>query len=512
MRGILPRRPGPARTAPGGGSRARRRRGTARLLAAAPLAVLCAAVLPAVAHAGTAGIAGGHAIGTSEILDTLWVLLAALLVLFMQAGFLLLEVGFSRMKNVGAGVAKILVNFAIAGVIFWVVGFALTFGHGDVLGHTGFLLSHYGDPQRAFPVMAGSHASIESKWLFQFGFCAVSLAIVWGTTLERIRFGAYVAFAVVFCALIYPLAAHWVLGGGWLQTHLGMQDFAGSTAVHLIGATAALAAVLLLGPRRGKYGRDGTVRAIPGHNMPLVGLAAVILLIGWFGFNAGSTLGVMDLRFASVALITLLSALGGVLGALVTSWRVQGTLDVSMIANGMIAGLVAITAPSGYVEAWPAPVIGFVAGIIVVLAVLAIDRRLDDPVGALAAHGIAGVWGTLACGVFAAPQLAAYNGVGQGGLLYTGSPHQLLAQAAGIVVVFLLVFGLSLATFAVIRATVGLRVPAAHEDAGLDISEHGSYGYPEHFIADAELGLDSARVAVLRNRRPRTQPAAHPAT
>jgi Amt family ammonium transporter len=153
-----------------------------------------------------------------------------------------------------------------------------------------------------------------------------------------------------------------------------------------------------------------------------------------------------------------------------------------------------------------------VAGIIVVLAVLAIDRRLDDPVGALAAHGIAGVWGTLACGVFAAPQLAAYNGVGQGGLLYTGSPHQLLAQAAGIVVVFLLVFGLSLATFAVIRATVGLRVPAAHEDAGLDISEHGSYGYPEHFIADAELGLDSARVAVLRNRRPRTQPAAHPAT
>jgi Amt family ammonium transporter len=447
----------------------------------------------------------------SEILDTLWVLLAALLVLSMQAGFLLLDVGFSRMKNVGAGVAKILVNLAIAGVVFWAAGFALTFGGGGLAGHAGFLLSGHGDPRQAFPALAGSDASIQSKWLFQFGFCAVSLAIVWGTTLERIRFGAYIAFAVVFCGAIYPLAAHAVFGGGWLQTHLGMQDFAGSTGVHLVGAGAALAALVLLGPRRGKYGRDGAVRAIPGHSMPLVGLAAVILLIGWFGFNAGSTLGVMDLRFASVALVTLLGAFGGVLGALATSWRVQRTLDVSMIANGMIAGLVAITAPCGYIEPWPAPLIGFVAGVVVVLGVLAIERRLDDPVGVLAAHGLAGVWGTLACGLFTTPRLAAYNHVGRGGLLYTGSADQLLTQAAGVVVVFAVVFGLSFAAFAAIRATIGLRVAAEHEEAGLDISEHGSYGYPEHFIPDAELATGGARTAVLGRRRTHLRRAAHQA-
>jgi Amt family ammonium transporter len=429
----------------------------------------------------------------SQVLDTLWVFVAALLVLFMQAGFLLLEVGFSRMKNAGAGVAKILVNFSIAAVVFWAVGFAFAFGNGDLVGHAGFFLVHYGDPRTAFGVMAASDASIDSKWLFQFAFCAVSLAIVWGTTLERVKVGAYIVFAIVFCAVIYPVAAHWVFGGGWLQMRLGMQDFAGSTAVHLIGATAAQAALVLLGPRRGKYAADGTARAIPGHNMPLVGLAAVILLVGWFGFNAGSTLGVMDLRFATVGLVTLLGGVGGVLGALVTSRLTHRTVDVSMVANGLISGLVAITAPSGYIHPWPAPLIGLVAGAIVVLGVVAIDRRLDDPVGALSAHGLAGVWGTLACGLFTAPDLAAANGFGRGGLLYTGSPHQLGAQALGIVVVFAVVLGASLLVFAAIRATIGLRVSAADEEAGLDISEHGAYGYPEHFIPDAEASGHGAR-------------------
>ena len=442
-----------------------------------------------------------HAAPTSQVLDTLWVVLAALFVLFMQAGFLLLEVGFSRMKNVGAGVAKVLVNLSLAGVVFWAVGFALTFGHGEIVGHTGFLMQGYGASRTAFPALGGSDASIDSKWLLQFGFCAVSLAIVWGTTVERIRFGAYALFAVIFSALIYPIAAHWVIGGGWLQAHLGMQDYAGSTAVHLIGATGALAALLLLGPRRGKYGRDGVVNAIPGHSMPLVGLASTILLIGWFGFNAGSTLGVMDLRFASVAVVTLLGAVGGVLGALVTTWRRLGSLDVSMLANGMIAGLVAVTAPSGYIEAWPAPLIGLVAGVIVVRGALMIDRRLDDPVGALAAHGLAGIWGTLACGVVTAPELAAYNGSGQGGLLYTGSLHQLGAQAAGVAIVFAFVLAASLLFFAGIRATVGLRVSAEAEYAGLDISEHGSYGYPEHFMPEAEQRSEATNRAGAPGRR-----------
>ena len=205
--------------------------------------------------------------------------------------------------------------------------------------------------------MGLSDASIESKWLFQFAFCAVSLAIVWGTTLERIKFGAYVVYAVVFASIIYPIGSHWVFGGGWLQNGkgfmpTGMQDFAGSTAVHLIGATGALAALLLLGPRKGKYGPDGKPRAIPGHSMPLVGLGILILFIGWFGFNPGSTLGAVDVRFAEVAMVTLLGAAGGVLGAFVTTHLMQRTIDIGMVGNGMIAGLVAITAPSGYVEAW----------------------------------------------------------------------------------------------------------------------------------------------------------------
>lgn len=466
-----------------------------------------ALALPDMAHAAGAAAAARPSASTSQVLDTLWVLLAALLVLFMQAGFLLLEVGFSRMKNVAAGVAKILVNFSIAAMVFWAAGFAMTFGNGEVVGHAGFFMHGYGDPLKAFAILGGSDASIDSKWLLEFAFSAVSLAIVWGTTVERIRFGAYAIFALVFCAVIYPVAAHWVFGGGWLQTHLGMQDFAGSTAVHLIGATGALAALLLLGPRRGKYGPGGTVKAIPGHSMPLVGLASIILLLGWFGFNAGSTLGVMDLRFASVAVVTLLGAVGGVLGALLTTWRRQRTIDVSMIANGMIAGLVAITAPSGYIDAWPAPIIGFVAGVMVVRGVLAIDRRLDDPVGALSAHGLAGIWGTLACGIFTSPALAASNGFGRGGLVYTGSLHQLTAQALGIGVVFAFVLTASLLTFAAIRATVGLRVSAEHEDAGLDISEHGGYGYPEQFIPEAELGLEAGRRSIsvpLRARARRT--------
>ena len=267
-----------------------------------------------------------------------------------------------------------------------------------------------------FPVMALSDATIDSKFFFQFAFCAVSLAIVWGTTLERIKFGAYVAYSIVFASIIYPLGAHWVFGGGFLQIGdwlgtgiVGMQDFAGSTAVHLIGASGALAALLLLGARRGKYHTDGTPRAIPGHSMPLFGLGVLILWLGWFGFNPGSTLNALDGRFPEILLITNLAAAAGVLGAAATVKLRTGTVDIGMCGNGAIAGLVAITAPSGYIEVWPAPIIGAIAGVIVVLGVYAIDKLIDDPVGALSAHGLAGVWGTLSCGIFTAPRLAEYN-------------------------------------------------------------------------------------------------------
>jgi Amt family ammonium transporter len=476
-----------------------RRRTGAALLGA----VLACIALPGVAQADTLDAANNGALPDSVAINSIWVMVAALLVIFMQAGFAFLEIGFSRAKNAGTVVAKILTNFSIAALAYWAVGFAFAFGNGDIIGTHGFLLSDYGDPQQAFGVMGLSDATIETKWLFQFSFCAVSLAIVWGTTLERIKFGVYVLYALVFAGFIYPIASHWVFGGGWLQSNLGMQDFAGSTAVHLIGATGALAVLLQLGARRGKYGADGKPRAIPGHSMPLFGLGVLILWLGWFGFNPGSTLGAMDGRFPEVALVTMLAAAAGVLGSIaVARWK-TGTIDIGMAGNGAIGALVAITAPSGYVEAWAAPIIGLVAGVIVPLGVYAIDRYIDDPVGALTAHGLCGVWGTLACGLFTSPRLAEYNAFGDPGLVYTGSFGQLGTQALGVVTVFAFVFTLSYATFWVIKKTYGLRVTADEEEAGLDISEHGMYGYPEQFIPAPELIGYSPAPTV----RPRETPA-----
>jgi Amt family ammonium transporter len=435
--------------------------------------------------------------------DTVWVVVAAVLVLFMQAGFLLLEVGFSRMKNAGTVVPKILANLSVASICYWAVGFALAFGgagwfagtHGTFLGTT---------DGKLFPAMSASDAYVPAKFLFQFVFCAVSLAIVWGTTLERIKFGAYLIYAAVFSALIYPIVSHWIFGGGWLAANFGMQDFAGSTVVHLIGATGALAALLHLGARRGKYGPDGKPNVIPGHSMPLVGLSVIILWFGWFGFNAGSTLGAIGGRFAEVAVVTNLGAAAGVIGAMVAIYAITKTFDIGMTANGAIAGLVAITAPSGYVEFWAAPIIGFVAGVIVVVSVIAIDRiRLDDPVGALSAHGIAGIWGTLSCGLFTSPRLAEANGIGDPGLWYSGSLHQLLVQGLGVAAAFAAVFGVSYAVFGLIKATYGLRVSEEEERHGLDIAEHGMWGYPERFmpIPGSEYHPGQIAVHVDRARR-----------
>jgi ammonium transporter, Amt family len=425
----------------------------------------------------------------SVAVDTVWVIVAGVFVLFMQAGFLLLEIGFSRQKNVGTVVAKVLANLSIAALCYWAVGFALAFGGDGALWgtHGWFLDTSNGD---LFPAMSFSDAVVPSKWFFQFVFCAVSLAIVWGTTIERIKFGAYLIYAVVFSSVIYPIVSHWIFGGGWLAANVGMQDFAGSTVVHLIGATGALAALLLLGPRAGKYGPNGKPNVIPGHNMPLVGLSVLILWFGWQGFNPGSTLGALGGRFAEVLVVTNLAAAAGVLGAMATIWVLTRTIDIGMTANGAIAGLVAITAPSGYVEYWAAPIIGVVAGVIVVVSVILIDRRLDDPVGALSSHGMAGIWGTLSCGLFTAPRLAEANGIGVkgangqflGGLVYSGSFEQLGAQALGVAAAFTTVFVISYLVFFAIKQTYGLRVTAEEERRGLDIVEHGMWGYPEQFM------------------------------
>jgi ammonium transporter, Amt family len=483
----------------------RRRYAVGGVLLAAAAALL---VIPGSAFADSADLNKAIAgkLDQSVGINTIWVIVAGALVMFMQAGFAFLEIGFSRAKNAGTVVAKILTNFSIAAVGWWVCGFAFAFGAGELIGHSGgFFFSDLGPWSVTvdglttfrpdFPVMSLSDATIESKFFFQFVFCAVSLAIVWGTTLERIKFGVYVIYAIVFSTLIYPIAAHWVFGGGFLQTGdwlgtgiVGMQDFAGSTAVHLIGATGALAALLLLGPRKGKYGADGKPRAIPGHSMPLFGLGVLILWLGWFGFNPGSTLNALDGRFAEILIITNLAAAFGVLGAVATARIKTGTIDIGMAGNGAIAALVAITAPSGYIELWAAPIIGAVAGVIVVLGVYAIDKVIDDPVGALSAHGLAGIWGTISCGIFTAPRLAQYNAFGDpnGGLWYSGSFDQLIAQVVGFAIAFTFVFAMSFSTFWVIKKVYGLRVTEEEEDAGLDISEHGMYGYPEQFIPEPE--------------------------
>ena len=460
--------------------RVRRRRRP--LLAALALAV-AAALVPVAVFADD--LTATQAAGVAA--DTVWVVVAACLVLFMQAGFAMLEVGFVRMKNAGTVMAKIVVNLGISSIMYWLVGFAIAFGAasgflGQIIGHTGFVPQFRPGSHIDTPSLDSSTVSAAAKWFFEFVFCAVSLAIVWGTMLERTKFIVYILFAIPFSGFIYPMISHWLFGGGWLMSHFGAQDFAGSTVVHLTGATAAFAGLLLLGPRIGKYGRDGKPNAIPGHSMPLAQLGVIILWFGWFGFNPGSTLNATSLHFADVVITTNLAAAAGALAAMFAIYTMQRTLDVGMIGNGAIAALVAITAPSGYVQPGWAIVIGAVAGLIVVYAVIAIDKVLDDPVGCLSAHGLAGIWGTLSCGLFTDPDFAQLNGVGSGGLVYTGKFNQLGAQALAVSVSFATVFTLSFGVFYLIKKTVGLRVSEREELEGLDISEHGMWGYPETFM------------------------------
>lgn len=453
------------------------------------LALFTALIVPG---AASAGVAEDLAAKSLE-LNMVWVAVATVLVFLMQAGFMFLEIGFSRMKNAGTGVGKIFVNLAIVTIAWWAVGYGISgFGSGglaDFVGTDGFFFHINQD-------ILGTAVTADTSMLMLFGlaFCAVSLAIVWGTTLERIKFSAYVIYAVIFGALIYPVVAHSVWGGGLLSDVGGkpVMDFAGSSVVHLTGAVGGLAALLLLGARKGKYGPDGSARAIPGHSMPLVGLGVIILWIGWFGFNGGSTFATEGAFFGEVMLNTQLAAAGGVVGAGFLIYLKTRTLDVGMAGNGAIAGLVGITAGCGFVEFWAAPIIGLLAGCLVVVCILAFEKYLDDPIGALSAHGMAGIWGTLAVGIFGSPRLVV-DGAGAG-IWYAAFGDQTVSstfgqlgvQALAVVGTFVFVMASSYAVFAIIKATIGLRVSEEEEDAGLDISSHGMYGYPEAFIPQPE--------------------------
>jgi ammonium transporter, Amt family len=420
--------------------------------------------------------------------NTVWVVVAAVLVMFMQAGFAFLEAGLTRMKNAAHIAGKNVLVFGVASLVYWLVGFGLAFGNGNgFLGTHGFapsvgaLLAVGKAPFAAFTSIPGA-----AGWLFEVVFAGVSLAIVWGAMAERAKLWVYFAFGAIF-TVVYSLVSHWIwAAGGWLQ-RFGMQDFAGSTVVHYQGALAALAGALLLGPRIGKFGHDGRANAIPGHNMPYAVLGTLILWFGWFGFNPGSTLGVVSGGhvgfFGYVALTTNLAAAAGGLGGICVAWLVLRKPDVSMMLNGVLAALVAITAACGFVAPWAAVVIGFVAASIAVVAVPVVERLgIDDPIGAVAVHGLAGVWGTLATGLFALPSLAATVGVGHGGLLYTGSPYQLGVQALGLVAVGAFTFGASYGSLWTLNRLWGIRVEPHVETAGLDVAEHGMWGYPEFYI------------------------------
>lgn len=420
--------------------------------------------------------------------STIWVVIAAVFVMFMQAGFAFLEAGLTRMKNVGHIAAKNVLIFALASVVYYLVGFGLAFGDGGngLFGGSGFvpsidqLVAVGAAPFSWFAAIPGA-----AGYLFEVVFCAVSLAIVWGAMAERTRLWVYFAFGIVF-TLIYSVVSHWIWHpDGWLFAK-GMQDFAGSTVVHYQGALAGLAGALLLGPRIGKFSSDGKPNAIPGHNMAYTTLGVIILWFGWFGFNPGSTLSV-DFGgvgfFAYVALNTNIAAAAGVLGAVITSWLVIKKPDLSMMLNGAIAALVAITAACAFVSPWAAIVVGLVAGAIVVLGVLLVEKAgIDDPIGALAAHGMAGVWGTISLGFLTLPEQAEKLATGTGGLFYGGGFHQLGVQALGLLAVGAFTFTASFVVLWLMKVTVGIRTEPEVESAGLDVSEHGMWGYPEFYI------------------------------
>ena len=417
---------------------------------------------------------------TAAAIDTVWVVVAGCLVLFMQAGFAMLEVGFSRMKNAGAVMAKVLINLCFAMVAFWAIGYAIAFGDGNgFIGATGWFIE-LGNSD-GVPSLAYSAVNENTKWFFEATFAAVALAIVWGSMLDRVRFGAYLPFAALFAGVIYPVVVHWQWGGGWLYQH-GFQDFAGSGVVHVCGATAALAGAIVVGPRLGKFREDGRPVPIPGHSMPLAILGVLILWVGWQGFNAGSWLGAVNQDLGRVLVVTNLSGVFGVLGATLVAYLVLGTLDIGMMGNGAVAGLGAIAGPCAFVTPWGGALIGLTAGALMVFVVLGVNRiGIDDPIGAVAGHGGGGTVGVLACGFLTTPSAAAQLG-GSEGLVYGGGFTQLGWQLVGYFSIAGFTFATSWLAFQAIHRTLGLRAPEAAELQGLDIIEHGMYGYPERFI------------------------------
>jgi Amt family ammonium transporter len=404
---------------------------------------------------------------TFNALDTLWILLAAFLVFFMQAGFGMVEAGLVRTKNAANIIMKNLLDFCFAVLGYFMFGYAIMYGAGgSIIGTEGWFLVGASSAVDGVP--------LEAVWLFQAVFAGTAATIVAGAVAERMKFVAYLGYAFLLSAFIYPVVGHWVWGGGWLA-ELNFHDFAGSTVVHGVGGISALVGAWLLGPRFGRFGTDGSPHVIAGHNMPLVGMGVFILWFGWFGFNAGSTLGFGEPELvARVAINTTLAPSTGAIAAMFTAWVWWGKPDLTISLNGALAGLVGITAPCAVVSPAAALCIGLLAGILVVFGIDWLNRiHVDDPVGAVSVHGLCGIWGTLAVGLFGQAVL----GAPQDGLLYGGGFGQLGIQCLGVVACFLFAGVAMYVVFKFIDVTMGLRVSHQTELRGLDLDEHGMESY-----------------------------------
>ena len=447
----------------------------------------------------------GEQVGKNKVsINLMWTLITGFLVMFMQAGFALVETGFTRAKNVAHTMMMNFMIYVIGMTGYWIMGYALQMGGLGAISTMGganlldseFTISLFGKDFGLFGMkgffLAGStyDVTVFALFLFQMVFMDTAATIPTGAMAERWKFSSFVVFGFFLSMISYPLFANWVWGGGWLS-QLGKNfglghghvDFAGSSVVHMVGGVTALAGAMVLGPRIGKYNKDGTPNPIPGHNIPMGILGCFILAFGWFGFNPGSTLAGTDLRIAVVAVNTMLASASGALAAMFYMWIRFGKPDPSMSANGFLAGLVAITAPCAFVSSFWAFVIGLIAGLLLCWAVFFVEGTLkvDDPVGAIAVHGVNGAWGVLSLGLFADGTYGdGFNGVeGTVRGLFYGGASQLVAQIIGTVTCFAFIFVISYAFFKVLDMVMGMRVSAEEELEGLDVPETGTHGYPE---------------------------------
>jgi len=408
-------------------------------------------------------------------INTIWVLVAAFLVFFMQAGFAMVEAGFTRAKNASNIIMKNMMDVAIGSLVYFAIGFGIMFGADKfgLFGTTGF----FGTGLSA--EFLGLSIPLEAFLIFQTVFAATAATIVSGAMAERTKFSSYIIYSFVISIVIYPVVGHWIWGGGWLS-NLGMVDFAGSTVVHSVGGWAALVGAAILGPRIGKFTKAGKPNAIPGHNITMGALGVFILWFGWFGFNPGSTVSGMDSSIGFIAVTTNLAAAAGGVVTMFVTWIKYGKPDVSMTLNGVLAGLVAITAGCASVSLGGAIAIGAIAGVVVVYGVELLEKvlKVDDPVGAVAVHGFCGAIGTILVGLFAT----------EGGLLYGGGFELLGIQSLGVISVAAWTLGTSFLLFKAIKKFNGLRVEEHHEVAGLDIGEHGSVAYGDFQLKSLDTG------------------------